>query len=67
MENYAFFVLEQYYSAGGLGWAEVWSQCIVETPSNHGRFLNRLIEKISWKSTEIISPRHKARLNALVK
>jgi hypothetical protein len=66
-EAFSFIVLEQYFTAGGLGWAEVWSQCHVETPSNHGRYFNKLIEKISWKSTEIITPRHKARLDAITK
>lgn len=66
-DNYQFFVLEQYYSIGGLGWGEVWSQCHVETPTNHKRFYNVLIDKISWASKEVISPRHKARLDALTK
>lgn len=66
VDAFYFFVLEQYYTKGGVGWAEVWSQCIVETPSNQGRFLNRLIEKVSWKSTEVVTARHKARLNKIV-
>jgi hypothetical protein len=67
IEDFQFYILEQYRTPGGLGWAEVWSQCHVETPSNHHKFYNVLIEKISWKSTEAITGRHKARLDAIMK
>jgi len=64
--DFLFFAVEQYYTPGGLGWGETWSQCHVETASRD-RFLNRMIESVSWKSKESISARHKARLDAIVK
>lgn len=66
-QAFEFHVLEQYYSIGGVGWAETWSQCVAETASNHDVFLNKLIDKVTWKSTEHISARHKERLQVLVK
>jgi hypothetical protein len=70
METYGnaafdFYVLEQYMTPGGVGWAEVWTQCHVETPTNQETYLNRLIDKISWRSKEEITPRHKARIKAI--
>jgi hypothetical protein len=71
MENignaaFKFYVLEQYYTPGGVGWAEVWTQCHVETPTNPEIYLNRKIEGISWRSKEAISDRHKRRLKAII-
>jgi hypothetical protein len=60
-QAFQFIVLEQYYTAGGMGWAEVWSQCIVETPTN-SKFLNGKIEGIQWSSKEVITQRHRDRL-----
>jgi hypothetical protein len=65
-EDFRFFVVEQYYTKGGLGWAETWSQCYAEVASNHVKYLNRLIEKVSWKSTEKVTDRHKDRLTKLM-
>jgi hypothetical protein len=62
---FQFFVLEQYYTAGAVGWGEVWSQCYVETPTNN-KFVNIRIERITWRSKEKITARHKARLDKLV-
>jgi hypothetical protein len=66
-QNFEFYVLEQYYTLGGLGWGETWSQAVVEVPSKTSRFLNRLIPAIKWKSKEDITQRHKDRLAELIK
>ena len=66
MEDFRFYVLEQYYTKGGLGWAETWSQCHAEIAQDHVRYLNRLIEKVSWRSTEKITDRHRDRLTRLI-
>lgn len=66
VSKFSFYVLEQYYTKGGVGWAETWSQCYAETASNHDKFFNVLIEKVCWRSTEHITVRHKDRLNKLL-
>ena len=66
-QDFSFFVLEQYYTSGAVGYAETWSQMVAETPSNQDKWLNRMIEKVCWKSTEPISERHKKRLEWLIK
>ena len=65
--SFEFHVLEQYYSKGGVGWAETWSLCVAEIASKNRKFLNRLIPAVSWKSTEDITARHKERLAQLTK
>ena len=64
-DSFEFYVLEQYYTRGGFSWAETWSQCYVEVPSNNHIWYNRFIDKVQWKSSEAITIRHKRRLNKL--
>jgi hypothetical protein len=61
-ENFVFVILEQYYTTGGLSFAETWSQVICETPSKNEEFMNRFIDKVTWKVTEPVTERHKKRL-----
>jgi len=63
--DFLFVVLEQYKTLGGLSWAETWSLCHVETPTNN-RSYNRLINKVSWRSKETITNRHKERLKGII-
>jgi hypothetical protein len=65
-DNFRFYVLEQYYTRGGLSWAETWSQCNVEVPSNNHIWYNRFIDKVQWRSTEHISNKHKSRLKKII-
>ena len=64
-DSFEFHVLEQYYTRGGLSWAETWSQCFVEVPTNNHIWYNRFIDKVQWRSSEEISIRHRKRLNKL--
>lgn len=66
-EAFDFFILEQYYTVGGLSWAETWTQTVCEVPSNNSRFFNRFIDKVSWKVTEPVTERHRRRLKKLLK
>jgi len=61
-DKFKFIILEQYYSVGGLSFAETWSQVIAETPSKNDEFINRFIDKVTWKVTEPVTNRHKRRL-----
>ena len=62
LDEFDFILLEQYYTRGGLSFAETWSQVHSETPSNNQRFLNRFIDKVTFKVTEPVTARHKKRL-----
>ena len=62
VKGFAFIILDQYYSSGGLSFAETWTQVVCETPSNNEEFLNRFIDKVTWKVTEPVTKRHKRRL-----
>lgn len=64
-DAFDFYVLEQYYTRGGLSWAETWSQCYVEVPTNNHIWYNRFIDKVQWRSTEHITIRHKERLKQI--
>ena len=66
-DGFEFIILEQYYTHGGLSFAEVWSQVTMETPSNNEEFINRFIDKITWKVTEPVTTRHKERMKFFVK
>lgn len=66
-DAFEFIILEQYFTHGGLSFAEVWSQVVMETPSNNEEFINRFIDKVTWKVTEPVTSRHKKRLNYYVK
>lgn len=65
IDAFDFYIVEQYYTRGGLSWAETWSQCHVEVPTNNHIWYNRFIDKVQWRSTEEISSRHRRRLTKL--
>jgi len=65
IDSFEFHVLEQYYTRGGLSWAETWSQCYVEVPTNNHIWYNRFIDKVQWRSSEVVSARHRKRLTKL--
>jgi len=60
-EEFDFICLEQYKTRGTLSYAETWTLCFVEAPTNKSWY-NTRIEQVSWKVTEAISERHKLRL-----
>ena len=66
VDKFEFYVLEQFYTKGGVGWAETWSQAFAATPVNP-LCMNRIIEGLCWKSTEDISERHRSRIRELLK
>jgi len=61
-DKFAFIILEQYYTLGGLSFAETWSQVTLEIPSKNEEFINRFIDKVTWKVTEPVTEKHKKRL-----
>lgn len=61
-DQFEFIILDQYYTAGGLSFAETWSQVFSETPSKNDEFMNRFIDKVTWKVTEPVTDQHKRRL-----
>jgi hypothetical protein len=61
-DDFIFIIIEQYYTIGGWSFAETWSQVVCETPSNNAEYLNRFIDKVTWKVTEPVTARHKKRL-----
>jgi hypothetical protein len=61
LSKFEFYVLDQYYSKGGVGWAETWSQAFAATPVNP-LCINRIVEGVTWKSTEDITPLHRERI-----
>lgn len=66
-ENFLFFILDQYYTVGGLSFAETWTQVICECPSKNEEFMNRFIDKVTWKVTEPVTERHRSKLRSLLK
>lgn len=66
IEKFDFYVLDQYYTKGGVGWAETWSQAFAATPVNP-LCINRIVEGVTWKSTEDITPLHRERIRELLK
>lgn len=66
-DEFVFIILEQYFTSGGLSFAETWSQVWCETPSHNDEFLNRFIDKVTWKVTEPVTDHHKARLKYYLK
>ena len=62
VEKFHFIILEQYKTVGGLSFAETWSQVVSETPSRNEEYLNRFIDKVTWKVVEPVTDRHKRRL-----
>ena len=65
IQNFRFICLEQYKIRGTLGYAETWTQCLVETPTTD-KWYNGQIEKVSWKVKEAITDRHKERLQMVI-
>lgn len=66
-ERFVFIIIAQYFTVGGLSFAETWSQIICETPSNNDEFHNRFIDKVTWKVTEPVTASHKTRLKYYLK
>lgn len=66
-DRFKFYILEQYYTVGGLSFAETWSQTTVETPSKNDEFMNRFIAKVTWKVNEPVTERHKRRLKHYIR
>jgi hypothetical protein len=60
-DEFDFICVEQYKTKGTLSYAETWTLCLVEAPTNN-QWYNRLIEKVSWPVKEPVSERHKQRL-----
>ena len=61
-KRFHFYILEEYKTLSGLHWAEVFSQVYVKVPEDNERWMNRFIQKISWKVTEGVTERHMKRL-----
>jgi len=66
-ENFEFICLEEYKYSGALAWAETWTICFTEAPSNQDKWYNRDIGAVRWTVKEPISQRHKERLEVLVR
>lgn len=64
-EEFEFICIEEYKTKGTLSYSETWSLCYVEAPTNKNWY-NTLIEKVSWPVKEMITDRHKNRLNAIL-
>jgi hypothetical protein len=65
VEEFDFIVLEQYKAKGALSYAETWTLCLVEAPTNV-TWYNTRIEKVSWPVKERITQRHKQRLHDVI-
>jgi len=65
-EEFDFVVLEQYKAKGALSYAETWTLCLVEAPTNV-TWYNTRIEKVSWPVKEMITQRHKMRLEMVLR
>ena len=65
-QDFKFYVLEQYRTRGGLGFAETWSMCMAETPTDKKKWYNNLIGRVTWSTSEKITQRHKDRLHAII-
>ena len=61
LDEFDFIALEQYTTKGTLSYAETWTLCNVEAPTND-LWYNYLIGKVWWKIKEPITERHKERL-----
>lgn len=60
--GFDFIFIEEYVSRGALSWAETWSLCTYKIPENTAIFYNSLINKVSWKVREGVTPKHCDRL-----
>lgn len=61
LNEFEFICIEEYKTKGTLSYAETWTLCLVEAPTNE-LWYNRLIEKVSWPVKEPISDKHKQRV-----
>ena len=66
IKNFEFYILEEYWTLGGLSWAEIWSLVTCRVPENNDVFYNRRIDKCSWKSNETVTTRHERRLTQII-
>jgi hypothetical protein len=66
IENFEYYVLDEYIYKGSLGYAETWSLMYVESPANRDLWYNSLVQKISWNVKEYITEKHKYRLQMLI-
>lgn len=64
-DEFQFICIEEYKTKGTLSYSETWSLCYVEAPTNKDWY-NTLIEKVSWPVKEMITKRHKDRLNNIL-
>ena len=65
-KGFDYYAIEEYRMKGALSFAETWSLCAVESPSNKDIWYNTLINKVSWVVREQVTERHKKRLRELV-
>lgn len=65
-EEFEFIALEEYRTIGGLSYAEVWSILRIKGPERQD-CLNKLIDKVSWKSRESITSLHEERIKCFEK
>ena len=65
-KHFQFYILDQYYTTGGLSWAETWSQTVAEIPSNNHLWYNRFIDKCMWEVKEPPTEKHRRRLKKLI-
>jgi hypothetical protein len=66
IEEFEFICIEQYKMRGAVSYAETWSLCHVEAPTTVNWY-NKRIEEISWNVKENITPRHKERLERVIR
>lgn len=65
-EGFEFICIEEYFTKGELSWAETWSLCHVEVPTNKDIWYNTLINKVSWSLKNGITSKHKERLQMVI-
>lgn len=61
-QGFDFIFIEEYVSRGALSWAETWSLCTYKIPERTDVFYNSLINKVSWKVREGVTPKHVDRI-----
>ena len=65
-DEFIFYVLDEYKTKGGLGFAETWSMMNVELPYYKDYWYNTLVPKVAWSTSEPISLKHKQRLALII-
>jgi hypothetical protein len=66
LQEFSFVILDQYFTTGGLSFAETWTQIVCETPSRNDEFFNRFIDKVTWKVTEPVTILHRLKLEEVL-